>query len=74
MFQNNSKSKGNPSKYVNNQSKNRNSNLASNERNSPKKKIARIGDSVMRYLKRKNLLSKNNEVKAAYPGSTKEDM
>ena len=48
MFQNNSKSKGNPSKYVNNQNKNRNSNLDSNERNSPKKKIARIGDSVIK--------------------------
>ena len=67
--------KGNLSKYVKDQNKNRKPNVDSNERNSPKKKIMLIRDSMIKYLRCKNLLSSNNKVKiAAHPGSTKEDM
>ena len=38
-------------------------------------KVTAIGDSMMKYLRRENLTSKNYEVKiAAHPGSTTEDL
>ena len=36
-----------------------------NKRNSPKKKVTVIGDSMIKYLRRENLSSKNYEVKIA---------
>ena len=44
--------KGNPSKYVKDQNKNRKPNVDSNERNSSKKKIMLIRDSMIKYVQK----------------------
>ena len=75
MFENSSKNKGNPSENVKHQSRSGKPNVDFNKRNSPKKKVTVIGDSMIKYLRRENLSSKNYEVKiAAHPGSTTEDL
>ena len=75
MFENSGKNKGNPSENVKDQNRSGKPNLDFNKRNSPKKKVAVIGDSMIKYLRRENLSSKNYEVKiAAHPGSTTEDL
>ena len=75
MFENSSKIKGNPSENVKHQNRSGKPNLDFNKRNSPKKKVTVIGDSMIKYLRRENLSSKNYEVKiAAHPGSTTEDL
>ena len=66
--------KGNPSENVKHQNKSGKPNVYFNNRNSPKKKVSAIGDSVITYLRRGNLSSKNYEVKiVVHPGSTTED-
>ena len=76
LLENNSDSKEIPSKNVNNdQNKDGKPNFDSNKRNSPKKKIPIIGNSLLKYLWRENLSSKKNEIKVvAHPGSTTEDI
>ena len=75
VFENSGKNKGNPSENVKDQNRSGKPNLDFNKRNSPKKKVAVIGDSMIKYLRRENLSSKNYEVKiAAHPGSTTEDL
>ena len=75
MFENGSKNRGSPSENVKHQNRSGKPNLDFNKRNSPKKKVAVIGDSMIKYLRRENLSSKNYEVKtAAHPGSTTEDL
>ena len=75
MFENNSKYKGNPSENVKHQNRSGKPNVDFNKRNSLKKKVTVIGDSMIKYLRRENLSSKNYEVKiAAHPGSTTEDL
>ena len=75
VFENSSKNKGNRSENLKHQNRSGKPNLDFNKRNSPKKKVAVIGDSMIKYLRRENLSSKNYEVKiAAHPGSTKEDL
>ena len=75
MFENSGKNKGNYSENVKDQNRSGKPNLDFNKRNSPKKKVAVIGDSMIKYLRRENLSSKNYEVKiAAHPGSTTEDL
>ena len=71
--------KGNPLKYI--KDKNSNGNPINNgkpdsyKRNPPKTKVTVTGDSMIKYLKRDNLSSKNNDVKVdAHPGSTTLDM
>ena len=74
VFENSSKDKGNPSENVKHQNKSGKPNVYFNNRNSPKKKVSAIGDSVITYLRRGNLSSKNYEVKiVVHPGSTTED-
>ena len=74
VFENSSKNKGNPSENVKHQRSGK-PNVDFNKRNSPKKKVTVIGDSMKKYLRRENLSSKNYEVKiAAHPGSTTEDL
>ena len=69
------KNKGNPLENAKYQNKSGKPNLDLSKRNSPKKKVTVIGDSMIEYLRRENLSSKNYEVKiAAHPGSTKEDL
>ena len=75
VFENSSKDKGNPSENVKHQNKSGKPNVDFNERNPPKKKVTVIGDSMIKYLRRENLSSKNYEVKiATHPGSTAEDL
>ena len=75
VFENSSKNKGNRSENLKHQNRSGKPNLDFNKRNSPKKKVAVIGDSMIKYLRRENLSSKNYEVKiAAHPGSTTEDL
>ena len=75
MFENSSKNKGNPSENVKHQSRSGKPNVDFNKRNSPKKKVTVIGDSMIKYLGRENLSSKNYEVKIdAHSGSTTEDL
>ena len=75
VFENSSKNKGNPSENVKHQSRSGKPNVDFNKRNSPKKKVKVIGDSMKKYLRRENLSSKNYEVKiAAHPGSTTENL
>ena len=71
--------KGNPLKYI--KDKNSNGNPINNgkpdsyKKNPPKTKVTVTGDSVIKYLRRDNLSSKNNDVKInAHPGSTTLDM
>ena len=71
--------KGNPLKY--NKDKNSNGNPINNgkpdsyKRNPLKIKVTVTGDSMIKYLRRDNLSSKNNDVKVdAHPGSTTLDM
>ena len=71
--------KGNPLKY--NRDKNSNGNPINNgkpdshKRNSPKTKVTNTSDSMIKYLRRDNLSSKNNNVKVdAHPGSTAVNM
>ena len=71
--------KGNPLKY--NKDKNSNGNPISNgkpdsyKRNPPKTKVTVTGDSMIKYLWRDNLSSKNNDVKVdENPGSTTLDI
>ena len=67
--------KGKPSENVKDQNKSGKPNLVFNKRNSPKKKVTVIGDSMIKYLRRENLSSKNYEVKiAVHPGLTTEDL
>ena len=63
VFENNSTNKGNPSENVKNQNKSGKPNLDFNKRNSPKKKLTVICDSMINYLRRENLSSKNYEFK-----------
>ena len=73
VFENSNK--GNPSANAKYQNKSRKSNLDLSKKNSPKKKVTVIGDSMIKYLRRENVSSKNYKVKvAAHPGSTKEDL
>ena len=75
VFENSSKNKVSPSENVIHQNRSEKPNVDFNKRNSPKKKATGIGDSVIKYLRRENLSSKNYEVKiAAHPGSTTEDL
>ena len=75
VFENSSKNKGNPSENVKHQNRSGKPNVDFNKRNSPKKKVTVIGDSMKKYLRCENLSSKNYEVKiAAHPGSTREDL
>ena len=75
VFENSSKNKGNSSENVKHQNSSGKPNVDFNKRNSPKKKVTFIGDSMIKYLRRENLSSKNYEVKiAAHPGSTTEDL
>ena len=75
VFENSSKNKVSPSENVIHQNRSGKPNVDFNKRNSPKKKVTVIGDSMKKYLRRENLSSKNYEVKiAAHPGSTKEDL
>ena len=75
VFENSSKNKGNPSENVKHQNRSGKPNVDFNKRNSPKKKVTVIGDSMIKYLRRENLSSKNYEVKiATHPGSTAEDL
>ena len=75
VFENSSKNKGNPSENVKHQRRSGKPKVDFNKRNSPKKKVTVIGDSMIKYLRRENLSSKNYEVKiAAHPGSTTEDL
>ena len=75
MFENSSKNKVSPSENVIHQNRSEKPNVDFNKRNSPKKKATGISDSVIKYLRRENLSSKNYEVKiAAHPGSTTEDL
>ena len=61
----------NPSENVKDQNKSGKLNLDFDKRKSPKKKVTVIGDSVIKYLRHKNLSEKNYEVKiAAHRGST----
>ena len=64
MFENNSKSKGNSSKDVDGQTK-MGSRAQILIKNSPKRKVAITGDSMIKYLRRGNLSANNNEVKKA---------
>ena len=67
--------KGNPSANAKYQNKSRKSNLDLSKKNSPKKKVTVIGDSMIKYLRCENVSSKNYKVKvAAHPGLTKEDL
>ena len=69
------KNEGNPSGNVKHQNRSGKPNLDFNKRNTPKKKVTVIGDSMIKYLRRENVSSKNYEVKvAAHPGSTTEDL
>ena len=73
MFENSSKHNGYPSENFKHQNRSGKPNLDFNKRNSPKKKVTIIGDSMIKYLRRENLSSKNYVVKtAAHLGSTKE--
>ena len=75
VFENSSKNKGNPSENVKCQNESGRPNADFSKKNSPKKIVTVIGDSMIRYLRRENLSSKNYEVKiAAHPGSTTEDL
>ena len=75
VFENSSKNKGSPSENVIHQNRSEKPNVDFNKRNSPKKKATGIGDSVIKYLRRENLSSKNYEVKiAVHSGSTTEDL
>ena len=71
--------KGNPFKY--NKDENSNGNPINNgkpdsyKRNPPKTKVTVTGDSMIKYLRRDSLFSKNNDVKVdAHLGSTTLDM
>ena len=60
--------KGNPLENAKYQNKSGKPNLDLSKRNSPKKKVTVIGDSMIEYLRREDLSSKNYEVKiAAHP-------
>ena len=75
VFENSSKIKGNPSKNVKPQNRSGKPNLDFKKRDSPKKKVTVIGDSIIKYLRVEHLSSKNYEVKiAAHPGLTTEDL
>ena len=75
VLENSGKIKGNPSENVQHQNRGGKPNLDFNKRNSPKKKVTVIGDSMIKYLRRENLSSKNYEVKiAAHPGLTTENL
>ena len=75
VFENSSKNKGNPSENVKHQNRRAKPNVNLNKRNSPKKKATVIGDSMIKYLRRENLSSKNYEFKtAAHPGSATKDL
>ena len=75
VFENSNKIKGNPSENVKHENRSGKPKLDFNKKNSPKKKVTVIGDSMIKYLRRENLSSKNYEVKiAAHPGSTTEDL
>ena len=72
VFENKGNNKGNPSENVKHQNRSGKPNLDFNNRNSPKKKVSH---SMIKYLRRKNLSSKNYEVKiTAHPVSTTEDL
>ena len=75
MFENSSKKKGNPSENAKHQNRSGKPILDFNKRNSPKEQVAVIGYSMIKYLRRESLSSKNYEVQiAAHPGSTPEDL
>ena len=57
-FENSSKNKGNPSENVKRQNRSVKPNLDFTKRNSPKK-VTVIGDSMIKYLRRENVSSKN---------------
>ena len=57
VFENSSKNKEDPQKMLNIKTE------VENQRNSPKKKVTLIGDSIIKCLRRENLSSKNYEVK-----------
>ena len=75
VFENSSKNKGNPSENVKCQNESGRPNADFSKKNSPKKKVTVIGDSMIKYLRCENVSSKNYKVKvAAHPGLTKEDL
>ena len=59
VFENSSKSKGNPSENVKHRNRSGKPNFDFGKRNSPKKKVTVIGDSMIKYLRRENLSSNN---------------
>ena len=73
MFENSSKNKGNTSENVKHQNRSGKPNVDLNEIH--QKKATVIGDSMIKFLRRENLLSKNYELKiTAHSGSTTEDL
>ena len=63
VFENSSKNKGSPSENFKHQNRSGKPNLGFSERNSPKKKVTIIGDSIIKCLRRVNLSSKDYKVK-----------
>ena len=52
MFENKGNNKGNPSENVKHQNRSGKPNVDFNKRNSPKKKVTVIGNSIIKYLRR----------------------